>query len=127
MHFIFGGRSQGKLKYAKKIYGDNLKVKDLSCNDINDAFLADIIINIQDGVKSLLQLGENPSEYFKNNIEKFSGKVLIGNEIGCGVVPIDDFERQWRDETGWLYQFLASKATRVDRVWAGLGQTLKSE
>jgi len=25
------------------------------------------------------------------------GKIVIGNEIGCGIVPVDGFERQWRN------------------------------
>jgi adenosylcobinamide kinase/adenosylcobinamide-phosphate guanylyltransferase len=125
MVFIFGGRSQGKLQYAKQLYGEVLTVCDLKCCHINDALSADIIINIQEAVKSMLLLGENPSDYFKVNIDKFTNKILIGNEIGCGIVPIDVFEREWRDETGWVYQFLASEAKRVDRVWAGIGQILK--
>lgn len=126
MYFIFGGRCQGKLEYAKRLYGEELTVCDLKYCDINDAFSADIIINIQESVSTLLKIKISPSEYFKDNIEKFNGKILIGNEIGCGVVPIDAFEREWRDETGWVYQFISSKAKRVDRVWAGIGQTLKN-
>ncbi len=127
MYFIFGGRSQGKLNYAKQLYGGELTVCDLKCCNIKDAFSADILINIQEAVKFMLLTGESPAGYFKQNIDKFSGKVLIGDEIGCGIVPIDAFEREWRDETGWVYQFLASKAKRVDRVWAGIGQILKDE
>jgi adenosylcobinamide kinase/adenosylcobinamide-phosphate guanylyltransferase len=126
MIFIFGGRCQGKLQYAKQIFGENLTVCDLKCCDMGEAFSADIIINIQDAVKSFILSKENPCAYFKNNIEKLDGKILIGNEIGCGIVPIDEFEREWRDETGWIYQFLTSRANRVDRVWAGIGQTLKN-
>ena len=125
MYFIFGGISQGKLHYAKKLYGEELTVCDLKCCKIEDSFSADIMINIQDTVKSMLLAGENPSDYFKAHIDQFSNKILIGNEIGCGIVPVDALEREWRDETGWVYQFLVSKATRVDRVWAGIGQTLK--
>jgi adenosylcobinamide kinase/adenosylcobinamide-phosphate guanylyltransferase len=125
MYFIFGGRSQGKLQYAKQLYGEKLTICDLKCCNINNALSADIIINIQDAVKSMLLQGVNPSEYFKNIIDQFSNKILIGNEIGCGIVPVDAFERNWRDETGWVYQFLVSKAKRVDRVWAGIGQILK--
>ena len=125
MVFIFGGRNQGKLRYAKQVYGENLTVSDLKVCKLEDALLSDILINIQDAVKAMLLSGINPSDYFKQNIERFSGKILIGDEIGCGVVPVDAFEREWRDETSWVYQLLVSKAKRVDRVWAGIGQTLK--
>jgi len=125
MYFIFGGKSQGKLDYAKQIYGKKRTVCDLESCAIEDALSADILINIQAAVKSMLISGQNPSGYFKNHIDQFSGKILIGDEIGCGIVPVDALEREWRDETGWVYQFLVSKAERVDRVWAGIGQILK--
>lgn len=127
MIFIFGGRSQGKLQYARQTFGEHLSVCDLLNCDIKDAFSADIIINIQEAVKSQLLSKQSPSAYFKENLERFEDKILIGNEIGCGIVPIDEFEREWRDETGWIYQFLSAKAKRVDRVWAGIGQSLKNE
>jgi len=125
MYFIFGGKSQGKLDYAKQLYGETLTVCDLESCAIEDAFSADILMNIQDAIKSMLLSGQNPSDYFRNHIDQFSSKILIGDEIGCGIVPIDALEREWRDETGWVYQFLVSKAKRVDRVWAGIGQILK--
>jgi adenosylcobinamide kinase/adenosylcobinamide-phosphate guanylyltransferase len=123
--YRFHWRITYKLQYAKQLYGEGLTVCDLKCCNINEALSADIIINIQEAVKSMLLLGESPSDYFKVNIDKFKDKILIGNEIGCDIVPIDAFEREWRDETGWVYQFLGSNAKRVDRVWAGIGQILK--
>lgn len=125
MKFIFGGRSQGKLNYAKQLYGENLTVSDLNECYLEEALSADIITNVQDEVKSILHAGENPVDYFRRNMESLNDKILIGNEIGCGIVPIDAFEREWRDQTGWVYQLLTKNAERVDRVWAGLGQTLK--
>ncbi|MBR2207930.1 MAG: bifunctional adenosylcobinamide kinase/adenosylcobinamide-phosphate guanylyltransferase, partial [Synergistaceae bacterium] len=51
--------------------------------------------------------------------------ILIGDEISSGVIPVSKFERQWRDETGRLYQFLADNADIVDRVFVGLALRLK--
>lgn len=36
--------------------------------------------------------------------------VIVCDEIGCGVVPIDAFERRWREETGRACCYLAKKA-----------------
>jgi len=121
MNFIFGGRCQGKLSYAKQQFGNDLTVCDLKYCDIDEAFKAGIIINLQDAVKSMLLDGKNPTQYFIDYIDRFSDKVIIGDEIGCGVVPIDAFEREWRDETGRVYQMISAKADTVDRVWSGLG------
>ena len=126
MNFVFGGRFQGKLEYAKGLYGRGLTVADLrdynDCNYVKAAEDADILVNLHEAIKTLIIKGESPWDYFNANIESFRGNVLIGDEIGCGIVPIDPILRDWRDETGRIYQLIASKAERVDRVWAGIGQ-----
>lgn len=51
--------------------------------------------------------------------------VILCDEIGCGVVPIDPQERQWRELTGRLCCQLAQKAQRVCRIFCGLPHLLK--
>jgi len=128
MYFIFGGMAQGKLKFAIDKYKQNLGIYDLKKSSIFDITFEnqETIINLQDGVAELLRAGINPNDYLEKNIDKFNNKVLIGNEIGCGIVSMDAFEREWRDETGRVYQFIASHAQIVDRVWAGMGMNLKN-
>jgi len=128
MYFIFGGMAQGKLKFAIDKYKQNLGIYDLKKSSIFDITSEnqETIINLQDGVEQLLRAGINPKDYLEKNIDKFNNKVLIGNEIGCGIVSMDAFEREWRDETGRVYQFISSNAQIVDRVWAGIGMNLKS-
>ena len=52
--------------------------------------------------------------------------LLVTDEIGCGVVPIDPVERQWREETGRLCCLLAQRAQRVERIFCGIAMTLKA-
>ncbi|HEX3029710.1 MAG TPA: bifunctional adenosylcobinamide kinase/adenosylcobinamide-phosphate guanylyltransferase [Clostridia bacterium] len=122
MIFIFGGRCQGKLTFAREKFGKGLTVCSLKETSIKDAFSFDIVTNIEDGIRELLKNGEKPAEFFEANSECFADKIIIGNEIGCGIVPIDEFERLWRDETGWFYQMLCKNADEVYRVWAGIGK-----
>lgn len=128
MYFIFGGIAQGKLKFAIDKYKQNSDIYNLEKNSIFNITSAkqQTIINLQDGVAELLRAGLNPIDYLEKNIDKFNDKVLIGNEIGCGIVSMDAFERGWRDETGRVYQFIAAHSQIVDRVWAGIGMNLKS-
>lgn len=128
MIFIIGGKYQGKRAYALSQYGEDLKVCDLADlvgEETKAMFEADLIINIQDGVKSLLAAEISPLNYFTENMDCLEQKILIGTEIGCGVVPMEESERIWRDETGRVYQLLAGKARKVVRVWAGIPATLK--
>ena len=134
----------GKRAYAESIY-KNLKFLDLGelenlefllnrFNYIKDEedldFNSSVHIkdeevcafNIHLAVRIMLERGQDGltlSESLKNF------KVIVCDEIGAGVVPMDRFERRWRDETGLLYQALAREAAVVDRVWAGLAMRLK--
>lgn len=53
--------------------------------------------------------------------------VFIGCDIGKGIVPLDPNDRQWRDITGWCYQELARLCNKVEIIWNGIAQTIKSE
>lgn len=51
--------------------------------------------------------------------------VLIGTDIGKGIVPMNKEDRLWRDYTGWFYQDIVMVAKQVDIIWYGLSQNLK--
>ena len=53
------------------------------------------------------------------------GRVLVTDEIGLGIVPLDPFEREYREETGRICCLLAAQSQQVWRVACGLGQRLK--
>ena len=130
MIFILGGKYQGKTAYALKQYGAGLKICDLAEvslaeNSLADMYKADVIKNIQEGVRMLLVSDIPPLKYFIDNIARLEQKIIIGTEIGCGIVPLEEKERIWRDETGRVYQLLAGQAYKVERVWAGIPVTLK--
>lgn len=124
MHLIIGPRYMGKRNYAKKLYGSFENYIDLE-EFLPDEFSDGLITNLQAGVKTLLEKKIDPLDFFAERIEKLRCCVLIGDEIGGGVVPVDEFEREWRSSTGRLYQYLASEAEIVDRIFAGLPLRLK--
>ncbi len=51
--------------------------------------------------------------------------VVISDEIGNGVVPMESSEREWREVTGRILIELAKKATEVYRVVCGVGTKIK--
>ena len=120
----------GKRAYAESIYKD-LKFCDLGDSEslenllnrfkhINGEDLC--VFNVHLGVRIMLERGLDAFTLFEI-LKNF--KVVICDEIGAGVVPMDRFERRWRDEAGLLYQALSREAAVVDRVWAGLAMRLK--
>ncbi|TKB50274.1 bifunctional adenosylcobinamide kinase/adenosylcobinamide-phosphate guanylyltransferase [Ferrimonas sediminicola] len=51
--------------------------------------------------------------------------ILIGNEVGQGVVPLGEGNRRFVDECGWLQQHLSPRMDRVTLTIAGLPLELK--
>lgn len=51
--------------------------------------------------------------------------ILVSNEVGQGVVPVNALARQFVDESGRLHQALARRCQRVVFVVAGIPQLLK--
>ncbi len=53
--------------------------------------------------------------------------VIISNEIGYGIVPIDKFERRYRELTGRICCEIAKESKEVHRVICGIGTIIKGE
>lgn len=51
--------------------------------------------------------------------------VLVTNEVGLGIVPMNALARRFRDEAGWLAQDLAAVCDRVHLCVAGIPMTVK--
>ncbi len=61
-----------------------------------------------------------------NTLPNLPGQVLlVSNEVGQGIVPINPLARRFRDEAGRLHQAVARLCGRVTLVVAGLPLTLK--
>ena len=52
-------------------------------------------------------------------------RVLVTDEIGCGIVPADALERLYREETGRLCCRIGGEAKEVWRVCCGAGMRIK--
>ena len=58
-------------------------------------------------------------------MEKNPGLVIVTTELGYGLVPVDPFERAYREAVGRICTELAACANRVDRVICGVGIRIK--
>ncbi len=52
--------------------------------------------------------------------------VIVSNEVGTGIVPMDELSREFVDQSGWLNQELTGIADQVTLLIAGLPLILKS-
>ena len=55
----------------------------------------------------------------------FADAVVVGREIGSGVVPLDPADRAWRERHGLALRRLAQEAEQVVRIFCGLPEVLK--
>ena len=122
MILIIGGAYQGKTEYAKKTYG--LQDADIfTCESTNIDPSARAIRHLERFALACVRAGEEPAEVLR--ALDLSDKILICEDISCGVVPMDAVEREWREAVGRMNAMLAAKAARVTRLFCGLPLELK--
>lgn len=132
MKLVIGGYAQGKLNYLLK--GDRL-----SEYEILDGMLPEegqmrqlrsenktVVINhFHQWVKTAISQGTDPEEEIMRFAEKMPDSIIISDEVGNGIVPLDPFEREYRERTGRLLVRLAEISDEVVRVICGIGQRIK--
>ena len=122
MVLIIGGAYQGKTEYAKKTY--SLQDADIfTCENTGIDPNARAIRHLERFALACVRAGKEPAEVL--NAIDLSDKILICEDISCGVVPMDDVEREWREAVGRMNAMLAAKAARVTRLFCGLPLELK--
>ena len=126
MILIIGGACQGKREYAMKTAG-------LGENDIppvqraDDCMNAEIITDYHLTVKKLMDENKDPLAFTRLLCRKNSSAVITMNEVGCGVIPIDAGERQWREAVGRCGCILAENSERVIRMFCGIPTVIKEK
>lgn len=126
MILIVGGAYQGKTEYAIKNYGiDKTDIADGETFDFNNTGGIKCVSNYHQTVRSFIENCTDPIEISEKLIEKNPDIIIIMNEIGNGIVPIEKSERIWREQTGKTGCFLAERADEVIRVTCGCGVKIK--
>lgn len=145
MILVIGGRCQGKKEFARQNLipeAEAPRVRWASGRDegwesyMKSRYCCDFhlfirrLMNREIGVGA----GGNPwrpgdqrqmEEIIKALLQDVPDRILVTDEIGCGIVPADAMERQYREETGRLCCLAAQEAQQVWRVLCGLGQRIK--
>ena len=124
MRLIIGGAYQGKLEFASKYNITKDDVIDYSKDDV-DKFDKHCLYHFELWVKKMIELGRDPLKYLDDNEYQFVDKVIIVEDIFCGLVPVDGDLRDYRESLGRVVQKIAKNAISVERVVAGLGQRIK--
>lgn len=132
MKLVIGGRAQGKLNYVlENMAGTSYKVyegvlpdkKEIHAVKANGNTL--IVNHFHNWVNNKLREDKKPEVELKAFVAEDMDCIIISDEVGNGIVPIDAFERDYRERTGRMLTTLANEADEVVRVLCGIGQKIK--
>lgn len=124
MEMIIGGAFQGKSAYAKKRY-PQIVWEEAAALDETGLLKAEGILGFHEYVRKELEAGRSVDGLAEKLIRCNSQAVLVCDEVGCGVVPVDALDREYREKTGRICTALAQKADRVLRIFCGIGTVIK--
>lgn len=125
MILVIGGAYQGKESYVQnQLLGEGAGA--LSGTEY-------VIVNAYHlKIKEQMKAGEEPLEAARELLKAIEGQpqsgktlVVICDEVGYGVVPMDAFERAWREKVGRVCCYFAKEAAQVIRVVCGMGNRIK--
>ena len=148
MIFIVGGRAQGKRKYALSLYRDMQEQRNaagsgeralteeqlkMAASGSGDAAEEKEIV-CDGAVCTPQELGRAVIiDHLHEFIRRYPGKepqlrrdaVVICDEVGSGIVPVDREEREFRERVGRIGCRIAEEADSVIRVVYGIPVRLK--
>lgn len=124
MQLILGGRMQGKLAFALRLSGHS--PEDVSENWLSGEGAEKPIWNrLHLGIRQLVERGIDPQPRLLALVEQHPAVLILCDEVGSGIVPMQPLERAYRDAVGRICCLLAERAERVIRVQCGIPMVLK--
>lgn len=109
MILLIGGAYQGKTAYAREYAKEG----------------DEIINHYHKKVREQMEAGLNPLEEAEKLVEESKEAIIISDEVGYGLVPMDAFEREYREMVGRVNCYLAEHAEQVIRIVCGIGTRIK--
>lgn len=137
MILIVGGRSQGKRRFAESLAkrGESVPASGKMVGadadalnpdlDLEEAFHAGTVCHPELYIRQCMMEKRDPARWIDRLCRENPAAVVIADEIGCGIVPVDAFEREYRETAGRLIQRLAAESGAVYRVVCGIGNRIK--
>lgn len=120
MRLYIGGTGQGKLGYVIKHEGIK-EFFDGGKEDIKNIGKYKGINKFNLLIKRLLNTDTDIYLF----IQSLNMEVVICDEVGNGIVPVEHSEELYRETVGRVCCMLAEKSERVVRIFCGMGQVIK--
>ena len=126
MILVIGGAYQGKLEYVKeRFHIQSEDIFDGESDSYENLVHRKVIVNFHSLMRRFLLDEMNGFDEINKILDKNHDLITITDEIGYGIVPLDPFERRYREETGRVCCYLAKEAQEVIRVLSGIATKIK--
>ena len=126
MEMIIGGAFQGKSTLAKQNYPEISWVNGAEA-DWESLSHAGGVFGFHEYIRKEMKAGKDLSSLAEDLIRVNPDVILVSDEVGYGVVPIDVFDRAYREAVGRICTKLAGYSHRVTRVVCGIGTVIKDD
>lgn len=126
--FVTGGAYQGKSDYAAQLLAKIPGVSEMSDGAVCPLEMTEscgAVDHFHLFVRRWLQAGKGLQELIRSTLDKSRDLLIVCDEIGCGLVPVDAFEREYREAVGCVCTELARYADEVYRVTCGIAVRLR--
>jgi len=126
MIIIIGGAFQGKKQYAERVTGiPGDQMTDGADCSLEEIYSCQCLYHFHEWVRRKLPDIKDYEQEARKIFEANPELLLIANELGCGVVPANAFDRNFRETEGRLLTCLAGMSSEVHRVVCGIGTVIK--
>ncbi len=124
MILIVGGAYQGKLDFAKELFPGTEWIDGRTCRE-EELLSCGGIHHFHAYIEGQLRRGQPVRQLAGSIADGNPEIVIVSDEIGYGIVPVDAFDREYREKAGRICTELAVYADKVYRVVCGIGLMLK--
>ncbi len=126
MKLITGGVFQGKRAYAASRYGLSAdEMTDCEYLSPDDLSSRKCVYHYHLFLRRQMWEQADVMQITKDVVAANPDLIILLDEIGCGIIPMDRFERQWREAVGRAGCYLAAHAESVERVVCGCWVRIK--
>lgn len=140
MILIVGGCCQGKAEYARGLLEqckgagpDERSLDDCSPEDSMADGRTDCwsqvsgracLVNFHGFLRQVMEAGLDP-DAFTDEVICSGTQIITMDEVGCGIVPVERSERDYREAVGRAGQRIAGEADEVYRMMCGIPMRIK--
>lgn len=124
MILVIGGAFQGKQQFARGLSGEEDWADGQTCEE-KELDTCGGMTRFHEYIRNRLAEGQDCTGIPERVMRTNPHVVLVANELGCGVVPVDAFDRRYRETVGRVCTALAEEAEAVYRVICGIGMKIK--